>query len=228
VLSTQTPSNLSLSNSAEVSLTGIERTLTDNRASSTAVHVSNTTRCGITADTDYSFNAAAPVTMHITDTGSMDCLSVTPVVGNHPGAYHAGLRANGRWFQLSALDTSGNDASGTFSLTLTLPTSFPVGPEDKLCRYVGVGAPNGHIWDCAANEHTPNSITRHGVDQFSDWVPADNVGPTAVTLFGLTIPLPAPNLAHLLIPFTLLLLLTLATWLWQRRTLLAPQPIRRK
>ncbi len=210
----QTASGSTFTNTASVTISGVEGNLLDN-IDSTAVQVSNTQRCGLANGLDYAFNADAPVTMHITTTGSLDCVTVEPVLGDHPAADNTGLQANGRWWQLTAVDSSGADASGTFSLTLTLPTDFAPTDQDKLCRYLNPAAPEDPRWDCGYSSHTTNSITRHGVSEFSDWVAAQNVSPTAVTVFGVQV---GGNTAVVwLLPLLFLTLLVMTAWVWQKR-----------
>lgn len=216
IVDNQTASGSTFTNTAVVSLSGPERDALDNNGS-TAVDVSDTTRCSLTTGT-YRFNKAMPVTMQINTLGNIDCVYVTPNMGNHPGAYHAGLQANDRWWQFAAEDSRGDDASGTFSVALTLPTSFAPTNQDKLCRYVGVGGPNGHIWECGYSSHTAGSITRNNVTQFSDWVAAQEVGPTAVTLFGVQVSSDTAVVTWPLLFIALLfgLLASATAWVWQR------------
>ncbi|MCA9981277.1 MAG: hypothetical protein KDD89_10595, partial [Anaerolineales bacterium] len=183
IVDSQTASGSTFTNTATVAVaSGVERDLLDN-SGNTAVQVSNTDRCGLTTDT-YNFNATAPITMQINTLGNVDCISVMPMMGNHPAADHGGLQANDRWWQIASRDSSGNPANGTFSITLTLPTNFNPTAQDKLCRYTG---PTEPLWDCAYSSHTDESITRENVTEFSDWIAAQQVGPTAVTLFGVAV-----------------------------------------
>jgi len=100
-------------------------------------------RCGL-AVTAYDFNASGPVRVDIAVLGTLDCLQVERVAGDHPQA--TGGIATGQYWRITGTAGLGGTASG-FSVTLTLPATFVPDGNDKLCRYTGVA----QVWDCAAS-----------------------------------------------------------------------------
>jgi hypothetical protein len=114
--------------------------------------------------------------------GLLSSLTVTKIVGDHPGRTGSGGGVGGvGWGEYFTLDPN-IGANDTFVADLTLPALFVPEASDTVCRYV-----SGTTWDCAANSFstTPfNIITRNGVTAFSDWAAGNNVSPTAVTLRG--------------------------------------------
>jgi len=135
--------------------------------------------CGVAANTAYTFDKNSNVVITTTTTmNNLSCLYVDEMELNHPNAT-AGIQTGRYWLIRGLKSDNVTNATG-FSVTLTLPTTFTPDDSDKLCRYPGnLG---GAGWDCAADSHTDNSITRNGVTAFSDWAVGNNVGPTAVRL----------------------------------------------
>lgn len=132
-------------------------------------------KCGLTA-ASYAFNASGPVTVDIVTLGTLACIQVERMSGNHPQATAA--ITTGQYWLITGTDSLGDPASG-FSVTLTLPASFTPDANTKLCRYTGPG----QIWDCAASSFDAlnQTVTRADVVAFSAWAVGRNVGPTAVT-----------------------------------------------
>jgi hypothetical protein len=122
----------------------------------------------------YDFGAQSGVSIAITTAGNLACLYVDEIGINHPNAT-AGIQTGRYWLIRALQSDKQNDASG-FTVNLTLPTNFTADENDKVCRYTGSG------WDCAADSHTGNSVTRNNVTQLSEWAVGNNVGPTAVQL----------------------------------------------
>ncbi|MFZ5809759.1 MAG: choice-of-anchor Q domain-containing protein [Chloroflexota bacterium] len=137
--------------------------------------------CGVSEGNTYTFNDQSSVSIEITTLDSeLNCLYVDEMELNHPNAT-AGIQ-RGRYWLIRGLQSDKQTNATGFSVTLTLPTSFTPDDSDKLCRYPGnLG---GAGWDCAADSHTTDSITRNDVSAFSDWAVGNNVGPTAVKLQG--------------------------------------------
>ncbi len=105
-------------------------------------------------------------------TSCLNGVTITEYQTNHPNAT-ASLQ-NGRYWTITPVGcTSG------FSATLTLPTTFTPNSSSVVCRYLG----SGTSWNCANNGFTtsPNTLTRVGVTQFSDWA-AGTSAPTSATL----------------------------------------------
>ena len=127
---------------------------------------------------NYTFDDQSGVKIQVVTAGNLACLYVDEMELNHPNAT-AGIQT-GRYWLIRGLHLESDnqtDATG-FGVTLTLPTTFTPGANDKVCRYTG----SVQVWDCAADSHTDNSITRNGVTAFSDWAVGNNVGPTAIKL----------------------------------------------
>jgi len=137
--------------------------------------------CSVAANTAYTFDKDSNVVITTTDTlGNLSCLYVDEMALNHPNAT-AGIQSGRYWLIRGLQSDKVTNASG-FSVNLTLPTTFTPDENDKVCRYPGnLG---GAGWDCAADSHTANTVTRNGVSAFSDWAVGNNVGPTAVRLQG--------------------------------------------
>lgn len=77
---------------------------------------------------------------------------------------------NGRYWNITP-----SGCTTGFGATVTLPTTFAPDSSAAACRY------NGSAWDCANNgvATSPNTITRAGVTEFSDWATGTST-PTAV------------------------------------------------
>ncbi len=139
------------------------------------------TFCGLTIGKQ-NFNQTWPVQVDIVALGTIDCLRVTRVDGNHPQATGASdLSGVGwkRYWTITATDSS-NDPASDFMLTLTLPHDGLTNP--RACRYSG-GA--GYGWDCDDGTYTTFSattVTRTDITELSDWAVGGEVGPTAVSL----------------------------------------------
>jgi hypothetical protein len=133
-------------------------------------------QCGLTVASQH-FNAGGPLLVNIATLGTLDCLRIQPMIGNHPYAT-VGI-ATGQYWLITGLDHQGGPADG-FNLTLTISVPFIPDANDKLCRYTGVA----QIWDCAASGFDPVNftITRSGIVAFSDWAVGNNVGSNAVTI----------------------------------------------
>jgi len=133
--------------------------------------------CNVAANTAYTFDKNSNVVITTTTTlGDLSCLYVDEMELNHPNAT-AGIQSGRYWLIRGLQSDKVTDATG-FSVNLTLPTTFTPDTNDKVCRYTG----SGHVWDCAMNSFTTNSITRNSVSAFSDWAVGNNVGPTAIKL----------------------------------------------
>jgi hypothetical protein len=125
------------------------------------------------SDTNYTFSlAGGPVNaanlgIYVTS-DSFTSITVDRVDSNHPSASNP--IKTGMYWTITPF--------GTGTVNLTLPVNFVVSdtPPDLVCRYTGSGV----VWDCAADAHTTDTITRNGISSFSDWAAGNNVGPTAI------------------------------------------------
>ena len=139
------------------------------------------TFCGLTTGVQ-NFNQTWPVQVEIEALGTIDCLRVTRMDGDHPqatGASELNGVGWGRYWTITATDSLGA-AAADFTLTLTLPHDNLSNP--RACRYTG-GA--GHGWDCddgGDTTFTTSTVTRPGITELSDWAVGGEVGPTAVSL----------------------------------------------
>lgn len=114
------------------------------------------------------------VTIAVTANTDLTGVQVTRHEQNHVGATTPATQTGRYW----SLTPTGSD----FTVNLTLPASFTPDAADKLCRYT---AGPGYGWNCGYPEDhtfTGNTVTRYGVNEFSDWVVGNNAGPTAVSL----------------------------------------------
>jgi hypothetical protein len=114
------------------------------------------------------------VTIAVTTNTDLTGVQVTRHEKNHAGATTSATQT-GRYWSLTPTGSG-------FTVNLTLPASFTPDAADKLCRHT---AGPGYGWDCGYPENhtfTGNSVTRSGVNVFSDWVVGDSAGPTAVSL----------------------------------------------
>lgn len=102
--------------------------------------------------------------------GCLTDITITEYQTNHPNAT-ADLQ-NGRYWTITP-----EGCTSGFSATVTFPTTFTPNGSAYVCRYTG------SAWSCANNGFTttPNTITRVGVTEFSDWA-AGNSAPTSATL----------------------------------------------
>ena len=117
------------------------------------------------------------------DTGDgLTCITVEEMgpgashpLATGPGTSDDALLTNNWWH------ITGNITSG-FSVDITLPYSS-ADADSRVCRWPG--GLGGYGWDCDDGTNTSfgaGTVTRTGVDSFSDWAVGDHVGPTAVTL----------------------------------------------
>lgn len=139
------------------------------------------TFCGLTTGMQ-NFNQTWPVQVVIETLGTIDCLRVTRVDGDHPqatGESELNGVGWGRYWAMTTTDSLGAAATG-FTLSLTLPHDGLLDP--RACRYTG-GA--GYGWECDDGTHTTfttSTVTRSGITDLSDWAVGGAVGPTAVSL----------------------------------------------
>lgn len=167
------------------------------------------TACGVTHGGSYALGTKA-VTIEVVDKGDIDCLTAVYFPTSHPTAT-VGIQTGGYW-QITAVDGFSNPVTSGFDVTLIVPVSFTPDGNDKVCRYTGAGA----VWDCAASSFDAGNktITRTGVNQFSDWAAGNEVGPTAVTLQTFTA---VPVMLLSLTGTGLLALLLAGGWLLARK-----------
>jgi hypothetical protein len=95
-----------------------------------------------------------------------------------PGSSGVGIQT-GNWWHITG---NGSD----FSVDLTLPYSG-ADADSRVCRWPG--GLGGYGWNCGNDANTSpgaGTVTRTGVDSFSDWAVGDHVGPTAVSLHTFT------------------------------------------
>lgn len=143
-------------------------------------------RCEVGPGT-YEFGVTAPITITLNDLGEppIFCIKTMYFEYDHPNASSA--IQTGAYWHIEVSDMDGEPAGiiEPYNFNLTLPVSNPQNPEDKLCRWLE-GAGIGAGWDCAADVYGANSITRTGLNAFSDWAIGRDVTPTAVSLHTLT------------------------------------------
>lgn len=119
----------------------------------------------------------AIVSIDVTNANGLKCISVGQFASNHPNATgspgNPGI-ATGQWWRIN-----GNINSG-FTVNMTLPFAG-ADTDSRVCEWLD-GAGPGFGWNCAADSFVANtSVTRNGINSFSDWAVGDEVGPTAVT-----------------------------------------------
>lgn len=158
--------------------------------------------CGVSAGNNYTFGDQSGVNIFVGIQGGLDCLYVDEMGLNHPHAT-TGIQT-GRYWLIRGLQADKQTDAADYGVNLTLPTTFTPDANDKVCRYTG----SGQVWDCGASSYTSNTITRNGVIAFSDWAAGDNVGPTAITLLRLSVHVPKPQ------PAWLMLIPVLLTSIW--------------
>ena len=144
--------------------------------------------CGVIQGSTYSFANQSGVSIEITTLGpNLACLYVDEMELDHPNATGTvggpGLKT-GRYWLIRGLQSDKTTAATGFIVTLTLPVNFTPDANDKVCRYTG----SGLVWGCAQSsfDASGKTVTRAGVNDFSDWAAGNNVGPTAVTLSSFT------------------------------------------
>lgn len=154
-------------------------------------------QCGL-AEISYEFSAGGHVQVEISDLGTLSCIQMHPVLGDHP--YAAGGIAIGQYWIITGTTGLGDPAGG-FSITLTLPALFVPDDGDKLCRYIGPG----FVWQCAATgfDALSGTISLAGVGAFSTWATGNDVGPNAVALTDLAA---RPGLSFRQIPLSWVLI----------------------
>jgi hypothetical protein len=143
--------------------------------------------CSVSQGSTYTFANQSGVSIQITTLGpNLVCLYVDEMEISHPNAT-TGIQTGCYWLIRGLQSDKTTDATG-FTVTLTLPVSFTPDANDKVCRYTG----SGQVWDCAQSSFDAGgkTVTRAGVNGFSDWAAGNNVGneggPTAVTLSSFT------------------------------------------
>jgi hypothetical protein len=117
------------------------------------------------------------------DTGDgLTCITVEEM---GPGASHPMATGPGTSDDALLTDNwwhiTGNIVSG-FGVDITLPYSS-ADADSRVCRWPG--GLGGYGWDCDDGTNTSfgaGTVTRTGVDSFSDWAVGDHVGPSTVTL----------------------------------------------
>ncbi|MBE2224287.1 MAG: hypothetical protein IAF02_22295 [Anaerolineae bacterium] len=135
-------------------------------------------RCNLQPNTSYNFRIDPfTATVHIDTLGTLACISMNRYNVSHPEAT-VPLKTGNYW-SITGTNAGGGTAVN-FSVTLTLPTTFPPDAQDKLCRYTGSG------WDCAMTSFGSNRVTRAGIQTFSDWTVGNDAGPTSITLKSIT------------------------------------------
>lgn len=140
-------------------------------------------QCGLAATQTYGFSdlsPSTPISITIDTLGTIDCITVVPVDGNHPNAT-TGIQT-GRYWTVSAVDVGDATATG-FSVTMTL-LDGSADVDTRICKYPG--GLGGAGWDCDTGANTSfvasTSVTRSAITGFSDWAVGQDVTPTAVSL----------------------------------------------
>jgi hypothetical protein len=170
------------------------------------------------------FAQANNVSVNVTNNGTdLDCVRVTEIGHDHPHATSSASNMaleTGRYWQIASYQnsTTATPATEDFMVDLALPFAS-ADVNSRVCKWLGIVPPAiGFGWDCGDendNDADDNvSVTRLGVDSFSDWAVGDDVGPTAVTLQSLTTASQQGGIAAL--AATLLAALS-GVWLWARR-----------
>jgi hypothetical protein len=122
-------------------------------------------QCSLTAGRDYNMGPGVffqPVTL-----GTLGCVTITHYSTNHPNA--TPRLQTGKYWNIDGGAATGFDVSLTLPDTLTIPI---------ICKYI-----SGSTWDCLKNgPDNGGSVTRTGIDSFSDWTVGENPGTTAVQL----------------------------------------------
>ncbi len=123
----------------------------------------------------------------LTEAGTTASLEVARRDQDHPN--RTAEIESGRYWTIQALDASSHEAMG-FLASLTLPKLSAVVANDALCRWAAT------TWNCAGSSINTNlnTITRAGIDHFSDWAlgktstvttnAATAITPSAATLNG--------------------------------------------
>lgn len=123
----------------------------------------------------YVFGQQSGVEVQVTTAGTLACVYVDEMGLNHPSATAA--LQTGRYWLIRGLQADRTTNAGSFTVNLTLPTSFTPDASDQVCRYTG------SAWDCAASAFnaTAHTITRNNVTAFSDWAASNNTPLGSIT-----------------------------------------------
>jgi hypothetical protein len=116
------------------------------------------------------------ITLDVGTQGSLSSLQAVLYQHNHPDATTP--IQTGRYWELNPTGTG-------YNVDLTLPHNSVPDNLDKNCRHLGAG----QNWDCVMSSFDPlgGTITRGNITQLSDWATGNNVGPTVLTLTGITV-----------------------------------------
>ena len=119
----------------------------------------------------------AGASIAVTQPGTLATLEVMRRDQDHPNRTAA--IESGRYWTIQALNASSQEATG-FLTSLTLPKLSAVAANDTLCRWETAA------WNCAGSSinATLNTVTRVGIDHFSDWA-LGKASPTAVNITNL-------------------------------------------
>lgn len=138
--------------------------------------ISDTT--GVTEAGTYvlGFNGSRSVTLDITETGSIELLSMVWIGEDPPDAHLDDRLVNtGAWWDLTAMDSSGDPASGEFSLSLPRLNSG----RPQITRYT----PDPAAWEGLPTVYDQERATVEGINSLSIWAVAVEPVPDPVTLF---------------------------------------------
>jgi hypothetical protein len=113
-------------------------------------------------------NNNLPVSIRVTTLGTLNRLALQRFNRSHPQATPS--LNTGYYWGIVGTDANGNPASG-YVVDLTLPATFTADSYDQVCRFTGT------VWNCAANAHAPDSITRTRITHLSDWTVGDYPAP---------------------------------------------------
>ena len=144
-----------------------------------AVVADDETRCGLAVGM-YTFHPTQTVTVTISTLGTLDCLRVQRVDGDHPNATGSAGGSGvgwGRYWTITATDSLGQPASG-YIVALALPRNGVADPQ--VCKYPG--GLGGAGWDCARDGYDGDSVWRAGITSLSDWAVGSHTNATPITL----------------------------------------------
>jgi len=136
----------------------------------------------ITASGTYTFyNWREPLVIKVGEQGNLAQIRVQRFNKDHPGIDESKTPnlKNGVYWQIEGLTEDGQPDT-SISYTLTLPAvGFIPDTKDKICHYLGNAK-----WDCAASSYDPlkKTISRAGLNSFSEFTVGNDVGPTVVSL----------------------------------------------
>ena len=148
---------------------------------------------------DWAFATTHPITLSVQTRGTLECVQINETAGVHSqGTTNGAAVENNWWYTIHSYDMARTQGApnGSFSTTLTMPTSFTTGAQSKLCRHT---AGPGAGWDCAGGASGGSAVQRSGITAFSEWSAGEAVGPTAVTFQNTTTAAPQPWLWLLLV-----------------------------